>query len=409
MRVSEHREITIERIVAGGAGLARTDEGIALIRGALPGERVRARVEIKKGHLAGEAIEILEPHPQRDMRSLPPGADLPLAYEAQLPIKTEILRETLARIGGIEHSFEEIQASPSPLSYRTAAQYAITRSGSLAGRETGSRKPVILRDDTLIAAPLARAFAEASAAGLNGFGDILMRGSLLEDGVTIALTARSAQAVKRVARSLLSETILGVAHAPARTAAERARTLAGKADMLEDFGGIQTTVTVRSFAQVNPQAAGLLYKEAVRIAGTGARALDLYAGSGVLALHLASGFDETVAVEISADAVRRGDADRKRLGLNSLRFVNGDAAAISGLLPADLIAVNPPRSGIGADVIASIAEASPPMVLYVSCDPASWSRDVKRLVAAGYKLTFARPYDFYPYTHHVEVLSLLQK
>ncbi|MHB8513019.1 MAG: class I SAM-dependent RNA methyltransferase [Actinomycetota bacterium] len=401
--------ILIERIVSGGAGLARSPDGVVLIHGALPGERVRARLTRAKGHLQGSLIEVLEPHPDRDDRSLPPGADLPMHYEAQLEIKSEIVRETLARIGGIEHELEPIVSSPSALGYRTAAQYAITRSGALAAREQGARTPVALFDDPLIAPPLARAFEELSKRKLNQFGAVLMRGSLLESRACIAFAARSSQAVRSVSSSLLSETIVGVAHVPSRTQSERARTLAGASSLIEDFGGLHTTVTVRSFAQVNPPAAGLLYAEAVRLSEPGKRAIDLYAGSGVLALHLSRSFSEVVAVEISADAVRRGDADRKRLGIDTLRFVNDDAAIVGELDAADLVSINPPRTGIEAHVIEAIASASPKTLLYVSCDPATWSRDVKRLGAAGYRLTFARPYDFYPYTHHVEVLSLLQK
>lgn len=128
-----------------------------------------------------------------------------------------------------------------------------------------------------------------------------------------------------------------------------------------------------------------------------------------MGLHLAERFCEVIAIEINKDAVRRGEADRERLGVSHLRFHRGDSRELYTFTPADLVAVDPPRSGLSAEVIQAIVQARPKRVLYLSCDPATWARDVRGLTQAGYRLAFARPYDFYPFTHHVEVLSLLER
>ena len=114
--------LEIERIVAGGYGLARTDAGIVFVRGALPGERVTARPAFKTGALRAHAIEILQPHPERVELNLPPGADLPLAYHAQLPIKEALVRESLERVAKLDADIQPIHPSPLELGYRTAAQ-----------------------------------------------------------------------------------------------------------------------------------------------------------------------------------------------------------------------------------------------------------------------------------------------
>jgi len=187
------------------------------------------------------------------------------------------------------------------------------------------------------------------------------------------------------------------------------RHLAGATHLLEDFGGVLSTVNVQSFAQVNPKAAGLLFREAALVVDPGHKAVELYAGSGVLSLHLAPLFSEMVAIEINRSAVKRGEADRDRLGVQNLVFKQDDARVLARYLPADLVMVDPPRSGLAPEVLASLLQEKPRQILYIACDPATWARDLGRLVQGGYRLRFVRPYDFYPFTHHVEVLSLLSR
>ncbi|HVL88910.1 MAG TPA: methyltransferase [Actinomycetota bacterium] len=405
-------EVVIERIVAGGFGLARTADGVALVRGAMPGERVIAGLRRAKGTLTGTVLEILDANPYRDPTPLPPGADLPLSYDAQIDVKEAIVRDALQRVGGIEADIQPLRRSPRVLNYRTAAQYGVLRDGGLGAHATGSRALVPIAEDALTAEPVAEAFRILSAQPMPGVRDVAIRGSLHEGRAVVGLLGEQRGPYAKIARRLVDAGIAGVAWGLRTRGAARfsvaSKIVAGEGDLLEDFGGILTSVSARSFAQVNPPAAGLLYSEAVEIAGEGRRAIDLYAGSGVLALHLAGAFKTVDAVEISADAVKRGQNDARRLQAHGLTFRRGDARTVARYLPADLVAVNPPRAGIDADTTAALIKAAPPKILYVSCDPPTWSRDVGKMVAAGYRLTFARPYDFYPYTHHVEMLSLLE-
>lgn len=406
-------EVQIERIVAGGYGLARTPDGTVLVRGALPGERVTCRPQLRSGALRAHAIDILEPHPRRSSIELPPGADLPLAYDAQLPVKEELVREALARIAKLEFELEPIHPSPRELGYRTAAQYAVIDGGGLGAMAIDSDRVVSLASDPLVAEPIATAFDVLSARTLHGIEQVSFRASIHEGRVIAALHGqRAGTPVERVARGLEDGGVAGVVWAETDARGRfrgRARVLSGEDRLLEDFGGILATVTVQSFAQVNPPAAGALYVEAASLAGTGTRALDLYAGAGILGLHLAGSFAEVIAVEIAADAVRRGEGDARRLGARTLKFHRGDARAATRFLPAEVVVVDPPRAGLSADVTEVLVSGRPGRIVYVSCDPTTWARDVGRLVGAGYELRFARPYDFYPYTHHVEVLSLLER
>ncbi|MFA5890890.1 MAG: RsmD family RNA methyltransferase [Actinomycetota bacterium] len=404
--------LEIEQIVAGGYGLARAPEGTVLVRGALPGELVTARPTRSAGVLRAHVVEILRPNPARVDFALPPGADLPMKYEAQLPVKEGLVRAALSRIAKLDCEVEPIHPSPRELGYRTAAQYVVTSEGTLGARARDSDRIVPLTEDALVADPIARAFSVCAARSLHGISEIAFRASLREERVLVGVVSERVQLAERVALALTDSGAAGVVWAAPDARGRfrgRVRVLAGADRLREDFGGVPATVAVQSFAQVNPLAAGAMYLEAAELAGAGRRALDLYAGSGVLGLHLARAFEEVVAVEISPDAVRLGEADARRIGAGNVVFRRGDARIGARHFPVDAVVLDPPRAGLAAEVLALVVEHAPPRIVYASCDPSTWARDVGYLARAGYRLRFVRPYDFYPFTHHVEVLSLLER
>ncbi|MFN4071682.1 MAG: RNA methyltransferase, partial [Thermus caldifontis] len=107
--------LTVEKLVAGGYGLARTEEGAILIKGGLPGEVVQGRPVRRKGTLFLEEVEVLTPRPDRYPHPLPPSADLPLAYESQLPLKEGLVQDALMRIAKLSLPLAPIHPSPRPL------------------------------------------------------------------------------------------------------------------------------------------------------------------------------------------------------------------------------------------------------------------------------------------------------
>ncbi|MDT7920855.1 MAG: RNA methyltransferase [Meiothermus sp.] len=397
-------------------GLARTPQGTALVRGGLPGEVVEAELTARKNHLEGWVTQVLKPHPARYQGPLPPSADLPLEYQAQLPIKQSFVQESLERIAKL--NFEVAPIAPSPsygqpgLYYRTAAQYALHPLGGLAYRLPQSNELARILHDPLIATPLQPAFELLSNWPLANLEEVVLRGSIYEQKVQVGFIGGTARYFEKTAQALVQEGIAGVVwgeSSPKGRFRGQVRHLAGATHLLEDFGGVLSTVNVQSFAQVNPKAAGLMFQEAASVVEPGHKAVELYAGSGVLSLHLAPLFSEMVAIEINRSAVRRGEADRDRLGVQNLVFKQDDARVLARHLPADLVMVDPPRSGLAPEVLASLLQEKPRQILYIACDPATWARDLGRLVQGGYRLRFVRPYDFYPFTHHVEVLSLLSR
>jgi 23S rRNA (uracil1939-C5)-methyltransferase len=403
----------IEKIVSGGFGLARTERGVALIAGALPGETVEAALQPKKGRLEGRVLKVLEASPDRVpfARDTPPTADLAHAsYEAQLRFKRDFVVESLTRIAKLEADVLETQPSPEMWRYRNGAQYVVTEAG-VGYRQPGTHKAQLIRSDPLTTELISDGLHELEGEKLIPSGEIAFRASLATDEVLACLIGLGKPRDYYNARKHLEELgVSGVSFAFA-TLEGRFRAgvqpLFGLETILETYGDYQLSVSASSFAQVNPLAAGALYKAAVKLIGTGGSCVDLYGGGGGLAFHLAQGYERVTVVEINPDAVERGEADGQRLGIERVQFQRGDAAQISSL-EADLISLDPPRAGLSPEALEVVVNAASPKILYVSCDPATWARDVARFVKGGYKLKHVQPWDFYPQTSHVEVLSLLE-
>jgi 23S rRNA (uracil1939-C5)-methyltransferase len=120
-------------------------------------------------------------------------------------------------------------------------------------------------------------------------------------------------------------------------------------------------------------------------------------------------FRRVTALELDRSSVVRGGRDAERLGVRNLDFVHADARKLAALPDAELIAVDPPRAGLAKATRGAITASGANRLLYVSCDVATWARDVAEFEAAGWSLSRVQPFDFYPQTHHIELLSLLTR
>src|SRR5690606_35454578 len=140
----------------------------------------------------------------------------------------------------------------------------------------------------------------------------------------------------------------------------------------------------------------------------GQTAVELFAGGGAIAMHLAPSFQRVLAYEVDRGAVERGKLDAGRLGIDNVELVRVDARRLELEPGPELFVVDPPRAGLADDLREKLARAVTGGLIYVSCDVATWARDVAALERRGLRLTRFVPYDFYPHTHHVELLSLLE-
>ncbi len=405
-------------MVHGGAALTHLADGrVALVRGGLPGEVVAATLELRSGVLQGEVVEVLEASPERVPVSPHPGLDYSFAsYERQLSLKREVTKDALTRSLKREVEVPDVVPAPDALHYRHTVQPALTKQG-LGYRRPGEREVVTLSADPVAHDSINHVWERWQGApeGVpKGVREVVFRCNDAGEVLTSLIASASPKNYLSFAHDLLKRDsgVVGVSYASYdprgrfRSGSER---LAGERTLTQRYGDFEVSVSATSFAQPNPGAASLLYAKLQRWAGSGVSALDLYAGTGVIGLHLAKQFEHVTALEVDKSSVVRGERDAARLGVKNLSFRRADAKKLGPLPDADLIVVDPPRAGLAKGVREAILTSSAKRLLYVSCDVATWARDVAHFDAEGLTLKRLQPFDFYPQTHHIEILSLLER
>ncbi len=414
---SQMMELSIEKVVAGGLGLARTEGGVVLVRGALPGETVRAEVRAGKGVNQGVTREVLTPSPDRvDAPDLPTTDLAHASYAAQLRYKREFVQEAMSRIAKLDarqvDAVGQTVPSPEQWAYRNTAQYLVTPQG-LAYRERRSNSALSVDQDPLIMESVAKVIRLLDTSKLEGVQEISLRGSRLTGEVVATLIGPGEpRSYLKAADELLDCGVVGVSLAApaARRFSAGVQLVAGESEIMEEYGEVQVSVSASGFAQINPEAAGLAYVSAARLAGNGPMAVDLYGGSGAIGRHLAPSFGRVVVLDTDFDALARGRHDIRTAGTRNMTFRDGDAAQLyHSSLQAGVIVVDPPRVGLSEMARDALHDSAALKVVYVSCDPATWARDVGDLIKRGWTLGEVTPHDFYPQTSHVEVVSVLTR
>ncbi|GHF59675.1 tRNA (uracil-5-)-methyltransferase/23S rRNA (uracil1939-C5)-methyltransferase [Deinococcus metalli] len=403
--------LEIEKLVAGGLGLARDDSGVVLVRGALPGERVTVTLRSGKGVRQGRVAEVLRRSPDRVDGPELPTADLAHAsYDAQLVYKRAFVEEALTRIGKLRHDVADTVPSPEAWHYRNTAQYLITPQG-LGYRERRGSAAQVFEDDPLVMAQITAIVRKLDPTALDPAGEVAFRASHKTGEVVAALIgAGEPRTFLRASDHLMDAGVVGVSLAvPAgRRFSAGVQLIAGESEIQEDFGDVQLSISATGFAQVNPPAAALAYRRAAALAGQGDHAVDLYGGTGAIGRHLAPHFRRVTVLDTDPEALARGRKDLAGAPLKNLKFRQGDAALLTEI-GADVVVVDPPRAGLDDAARDQLQDSTADRIVYVSCDPATWARDVGDLVRRGWTLGPVTPHDFYPQTSHVEIVSVLDR
>lgn len=423
--VGDEVEVDVTAIAHGGHCIARHDGQVLFVRHALPGERVLARVtETGAGErfVRADAVAVVDPSPDRVVPPCPwsgpglcGGCDFQhVALHRQRALKADVVREQMGRLAHLE---VDVEVEPVPgdadgLDWRTRVEFAVDAQGR-AGLRRHRSHDVVAVDHCRIAAP----------------GIDLLR-------VTEGLWA-GVEAVDAVSPSV-GEALAVVLPLPEGAEVpvvhERIEATWSAAD-----GGWQMVlgelaVSARGFWQVHPGAARTLLEAVMQAADVrdGERAIDLYAGVGLFASALAVAVGprgQVVAVESDPEATghaRDNLADRPNVAVLTARVDDafgvarparrGSAkqrgsrprkASRSTLMPtaADVVVLDPPRTGAGRGICTEVVRLGPRVVVYVACDPAALARDTAYLGDLGYRLDGIRAFDAFPMTHHVECVA----
>ena len=444
MELAKNQEhtVTIEGYGEGGMGVARIDGRVVFVHGALRGEKCRVLIlKTLKSVAFAKVLEVLEPSSERITPDCPyfprcGGCTYRhIRYEEELRLKKQRVQDNLSRIGGSYVTVEEILGARDTLRYRNKAQYPVSKDGAV-GFYRARTHEVIECEHCLLVKPEADAAAEAlreymqscrvagydekTGRGLvrhlyirsNAAGEslvcVLVNGDKLpkEDRLVTLLRDACPKCTGIVlgTNTKKGNVILG----------DRYRTLWGS-DRLEDtLCGKTFRLSVPSFYQVNRIQAERLYAKAIEFAGlTGQETvLDLYCGAGTITLALSDHAKKVLGAEIVPEAIDDARENAARNGVKNAEFFCGDASDVAKKLARenlrpDVITVDPPRKGLAADVVESIAEMQPGRVVYVSCDSATMARDVKRLADLGYTAQRACAVDMFPRADHIETVVLL--
>ncbi len=407
-------ELRVERMIHNAKSIARLDNGqIALLTGGLPQELVLAQLTKTKGVLQGQVTKVLEASDNRQKPQLHPGLNYShINYSYQLELKREVIKDALSRSLKQEFLVPELHAAPFVWDYRSSIQPVVTRQG-LGYRLPESHEVITLENDPVANDAIKQAWQRFLLQTTpKGLREVVFRGNDAGEVLISLIASASARNYLDFAHKLVADGVKGVNYAQFdargrfRQGSEK---LTGDKTIRQAYGEFDVTVSATSFAQPNPSAATKLYERLRDLAPSGKQALDLYAGSGLIAMHLASKFEQLSALEIDGSSIMRGKADTERLGLNNIHFIKADARNLDLPEQLDLITVDPPRSGLNKEVRSLISASSSPMLIYVSCDVATWARDIADFVEQGWTLSRYEGFDFYPHTHHIELLSVLTR
>ena len=410
-RLSGRHTARIDGFTHGGEGVARVDGKAVFVPGTLPGEDVE--LEVVEDHARWARGRLVSVERAAAGRVTPPcphaevcgGCDLQhVDPDVQRQLKTRVVREQLTRLGRLTDPLVADCVAVGPdLGYRTHARLHADAEGRLGYHQAGTHDVVPVAQCPVLT-PAAQA-VRTRIGDVSGAQEVAVRG---HDATGSA-----------AARLRPGPGPLEVPEGPFDVVLEQpdgsGLPWRGDGTLSETVAGITFRFDTTSFFQVSPGGAAAIVDRVLAAVGdvTGTLTWDLYAGVGLLSLPLARAGAEVVAVEGHGPATRWCVANAEAAGLDvrvehapvgshvatAARRSDGDHDA------PEVVVLDPPRSGAGAQVLRDLAKLAPARIVYVACDVAALARDARELTTLGYGLARAEPLDLFPMTHHVETVA----
>jgi len=431
-------DITIEKLIYGGEGLAHHEGSTVFVPFVLPAERVAVEaVEQKKKFVRGRVERILSAAPERVAARCPHfgvcgGCDYQhIPYEAQLKFKSEILRETMRRIGKIEWPGEITAHGSQPWAYRNRAQWKVRpleNSGD-AGAENGADgvaklgigyfranstalcavedcsivSPLLLKTLLSLRAALAAGELPRGLREIEAFVDAADT-KLLLTATFAGFPSRAAEHAETF-RRVVPEIASLLFHDPSHDRME----LYGPGFLEYAAGGISYRVGHFSFFQVNR----FLVEELARVVAEGEEggrlAMDLFAGVGLFSIPLAKRFARVLAVESNPAAARDLETNMRGQGTIEVRSTEVEQFLKRNKERPELVVLDPPRAGMTPESVERLGRLRPERITYVSCEPPTLARDLALFVDVGYECAEVHLFDLFPQTFHMETVVRLRR
>lgn len=441
LRKNNIYEAEVTGLTSEGAGVCRICSRAVFVPRAIPGERWRIRiVKVTKTAVYGRGEELLSASPERVEPACPNfgrcgGCSfLHMSYEAELRYKLERVNDAFKRIGGLELCAERIIGSETVEGYRNKSIVAVgeAENGLVAGFYRSGSHDIVPVERCLLQSDEASACARSVTgwmkrrgvrAGSGGVRHVYTRRA--RDGAALCCVVTGRRFSPALARTLVESLrrgcpgLVGVVECLNRSESNTVlsgefRTLWGSSALTDVLCGSEFELSPQAFYQINPPQAERLYELAVDYAlpEPGGTVLDLYCGAGTISLALARRAGQVIGAEIVPEAVENARRNAARNGIGNAEFICADAGDAARLLSErgtrpDAIVVDPPRKGMSEEALRQVAKMQPKRIAYVSCDPATLARDLKRLTELGYVPQKAVAVDMFPKTAHVETVVLL--
>lgn len=384
-------ELDIQDITNLGAGVGRVDGYVVMVPFALAGERVRARIfRNQKNYSEADLIEVIKASPDRVEPKCPlfgicGGCQYQhLSYEAQLKWKQKQIKDLMERIGEIKDAVvESTHRSPKMFGYRSKLTPHYERPRKYGEMPIGfvmqGRRNVIV---DVPHCPIAS----------NAINEALPK-------IRADIQAR-ADTFKRGGTVLLRDTLQGVVTDNRLVASEK-------------VGELTMKFVAGEFFQNNPFILPELLDYAIAEAKGSKYLVDAYCGVGGFALWGAKHFEKVMGVEISENSILCANENAKNNSITNCEFISGKAEKIFAEIPfkgsETSMIIDPPRAGCDEAFLEQLIAFAPKKLVYVSCGPDTQARDLKYLVARGYKILKLQPFDLFPQTRHIENVAVLGK
>ena len=435
MKCGEKYHVKILKMVSKGKGLSRVEDQVVFIPYVLPEEEVEIKIrQIKKDYLLADKISILSPSPFRVDPPCPlfekcGGCQWQMVdYSHQLQYKTELLKETLLRIGKLETDLTPPVPASDPFHYRQRVKFQTKfEIGKMViGFYRPESNEIVPMESCFTISPLLNALFKEVSLFLNKTADLFsslkeIHFSLSSNGAEVLIELNGKDLPKR------ESAIQNLFHLPFPIkgiilSGEKGEIkVLGKrnlSNIIKDANHPEKEIKIRSsiggFSQVNWEMNLKLIETLLSWANLSGKEniLELYSGNGNFTLSLAKECRQITAVEENPAAL---EDLRFNLQANQIENCSVRKGSVQTALsrwdranfPIDLLVLDPPREGIDHSSLKSVLKISPGRILYISCDPATLARDLK-VLSVKYTIQRIAPFDMFPQTAHIETLTELK-
>lgn len=401
-------EVILTGMAFGGDAIGRLPDGRAVfVPFGLPEERVRISLAEDKGSFArGVIAEVLQASPLRIQPrcrhfGVCGGCSYQhMDYASQLNFKQQIVRDQLQRLGGqADFPVAPVVPSPHEWHYRNSLQFHVSHTGKPGFLQAGSNRIVEVSECHLPGEGIGALWPQLALEPGSGIERLILREGVAGD-MLLGLESQTDTPPEFSVDFPISAVFLGP---------DSQYVLSGDDFVLMQIRDRNFRVSARSFFQSNPEQASAMVDHVLSLAGDlkGKTVVDAYCGVGLFSAFMAGQVKKMIAIELA-------ESSCSDFAVNLEEFDNVELYIdrVENVLPAldlhpDLVLLDPPRAGLDPRVIQALTESKPGRIIYVSCDPATLARDVKRLTASGFELKSVTPFDQFPQTFHIECICEL--